>query len=228
MTQDIGTRMKSYESNRRLTDGAVIIRVDGKAFHTWTSQVGAVKPFDPAVMYAMTKATIFTSESMQGFKLAYTQSDESTFLITNIDKQQQWFGGKLDKIVSIAASTFTYWFNKSMEYWVNFKGYQRVPAFFDARTFNIPIEDAANNFYWRQLDWVRNSVVMLGRAHFSHKQLQNKSTTDVKQMLNEAGHSWDALASYEKYGRFVLTDRTVISDRMSYSDINELAGINAT
>lgn len=229
MTQDIGTRMKSYESNRRLSDGAVIIRVDGKAFHTWTKEINANKPFDQAVITSMYYATRKVAEYMQGFKLAYTQSDEATFLITNLgEKEQPWFGGKLDKLVSVTASMFTYYFNEEFKYWTVSRGYKEVPAFFDARAFNIPVEDAANCFYWRQLDWLRNSVTMLGRAHFSHKELLNKSAKEVKAMLLEKGIDWEALPLDEKYGTFIIQELIAICMPVKYEDINRLAGINVT
>lgn len=227
MTQDIGTRMKSYEANRRLAKGAVIIRVDGKAFHTWTKQIKADKPFDAAVMRTMMQATNETAYQMQGFRLAYTQSDEATFLLVSEENQELWFGGKLDKVVSIASSMFTYYFNNAWEYSVVTRGYSSIPAFFDARAFNIPIGDAANCFYWRQLDWMRNSITMLARAHFSHKQLHGKSTRDMKLMLAEKGVTWEELSPEEKYGTFI-TNVGSLRDRADYYLINELAGINAT
>lgn len=227
MTQDIGTRMKSYEQNRRLANGAVIIRVDGKAFHTWTKKISAGRPFDEAIMTSMQMATLKTSRQMQGFKLAYTQSDESTFLLTNIDNQQQWFGGKLDKVISVSASMFTYYFNEEFAYWVNTRGYPQEPAFFDARAFNIPIDDAANCFYWRQLDWMRNSVTMLARNHFSHKDLQGKSTQQMKSMLESIDVFWEMLFPWEKYGTFISPEgKLPFSMQMNYTKINEMAGLN--
>ena len=46
-----------------------------------------------------------------------------------------------------------------------------VDTKFDARCFNIPKEEVANYFYWRQLDATRNSIQMVGQANFSHKEL---------------------------------------------------------
>jgi len=230
MTQDIGTRMKSYEQNRRVADGAIIVRIDGKAFHTWTKEINAERPFDMAVISSMADATFQVSRQMQGFSLAYTQSDESTFLLTNLgEKEQSWFAGKLDKIVSVTASMFTYYFNYAYNYWCLSRGYPKVPAFFDARAHNIPIEDAANNFVWRQQDWMRNSVNMLAQAHFSHKELQGKSTLDVKQMLLDIDVNWDDLSEWNKYGTFFTKDIELPqSIKADYNKINELAGISVT
>lgn len=224
---DIGTRMKSYESNRRLAKGAVIIRVDGKAFHSWTDRIKANRPFDRAVIESMIYAMEQTVKEMQGFRLAYTQSDECTFLLTNLDEaQEMWFGGKQDKLISITASTFTIHFNDMIRGLKTEADYTK-PALFDARAHNIPVEDAANNFFWRQQDWIRNSVHMLGRAHFSHKELYNKSVKDIKDMLGEKGIFWDRLFEDEKYGTFYNLEG-FLPGKLTYEQINELAGIDVT
>lgn len=230
MSLDIGIRMKSYEIPRVLEKGAVIIRVDGKSFHTWTNQVGAIKPFDTAIIACMTYASIRVSESMQGFRLAYTQSDESTFLLANEgEKEELWFGGKLDKLVSITASMFTYYFNERFNFFAkHYDQYVTVPAFFDARAFNIPIEDAANCFYWRQIDWLRNSISMLGRAHFSHKELSGKSVDKVKEMLLKKGIDWEDCLDYEQFGTFITMEQVPLHLKADYSIINRMAGISVT
>lgn len=226
MTQ-IGTRMKSYEANRRLAGGAVIVRVDGKAFHTWTKQVGARKPFDRLIIGTMGDAMRYTAQQIQGCKLAYTQSDEVTFLLANTGEEQLWFGGKQDKVVSLASSMFTYYFNNMWGHRATEVGLRNVAAFFDARAHNIPVEDAANNFVWRQQDWMRNSVQMLGRAYFSHKELIGKSVEDIKEMLLHKDVDWHSLQSWEKFGTFFNGKETVYK-RLNYDEINEFAGIDVT
>ena len=74
-------------------------------------------------------------------------------------------------------------------------------AMFDARCFNIPKEEVTNNFYWRQLDASRNSIQMVGHANFSHKELQNKSSNDIQDMLmTQKGINWNDLPTYQKRG----------------------------
>lgn len=51
---------------------------------------------------------------------------------------------------------------------------------FDARVFNVPKDEVCNNLLWRQNDATRNSIQMVGRAYFSHKQLDKKSTSDIQ------------------------------------------------
>ena len=194
-----GDRIKRYEEAFRHQlppRQPLIIRVDGRAFHTYTRGMG--KPFDQLLMDAMVYATEKTAEDMQGFKLAYTQSDESTFLITDFDKldSQGWFGYELNKVVSLSASLFTAHFNRIMDG-------ERV-ATFDSRAFVVPLEDAPNVFTWRQKDWFRNSISMLAQAHFSHKQLHGKKTTDMHDMLHGKGINWATdLTDQQKNGTFL-------------------------
>lgn len=220
----IGERMKSYETDYRLDKGAVIIRVDGKNFHTWTEKIGANKPFDYGIRDAMLMATARTSNHMQGFKLAYTQSDESTFLLMNTDeKAQGWFDYKVQKLTSITASYFTYYFNQYNH------GQGTPPAFFDARAFNVPIDDVANNFVWRQQDWKRNSIQMVAQTYFSHKELQGLNNDQVMKKLESIGKQWDLVPSYSRFGTFICDTKfgkVAYAEHWDYDKINEMVGIN--
>jgi tRNA(His) guanylyltransferase len=210
----IGDRMKKYErvSAHQLTpNSCVFVRVDGRAFHTFTRD--CVRPFDHDLMASMRYAAIETSREIQGFKLAYTQSDECTFLLTDFDTIQTegWFGYDLSKLVSLSASLFTAHFNKH---------YDRGLATFDSRAFVVPLEDAPNVFIWRQRDWERNSLQMLARAHFSHKRLHEKGRRELHDLLMlEKGINWAELDEAEKNGTVVWADRTTSSPRLDYTQI---------
>jgi len=197
----IGDRMKeNYENRSRymLTRRTpVIIRLDGRAFHTITKH--CEKPFDRTLATALDNTAIELCREMQGAKCAYLQSDEISILLTDFDKldTQAWFDYNLQKIVSISAGIASAIFTKL---WCEGKHI----ATFDCRAFNIPKEEVANYFIWRQKDWTRNSVAMLAQAHFSHKQLYNKTQSDMHDMLHEKGINWADLESIWKNGRFVL------------------------
>lgn len=65
-------------------------------------------------------------------------------------------------------------------------------AMFDARCFNIPKEEVTNLIYWRQLDATRNSIQMVGQAHFSHDELQDKTCNMIQDMLmTKYGINWN-------------------------------------
>lgn len=199
----LGDRIKQYEEvyQYKLTPrSCLFIRVDGKAFHTYTRNFK--RPFDWTLMDAMTTAACKTAEEMQGFKGAFVQSDEATFMLTDFDtlQTQGWFGYELAKVISISASAFTAHFN---QYMLDKYVQQPTPAMFDSRAFIVPKEDAANVFIWRQKDWTRNSIQMLARMHFSHKELNQKSVSGMHEMLHTKGINWADLAPQEKNGTFI-------------------------
>lgn len=213
--------MKSYEEQLRFPKGAVVIRVDGKAFHTWTKKVGCERPFDERLTTAMQRAAYFTSQEMQGFKLAYTQSDECTFLLANTEEMSEpWFGYKPNKLISITASMFTYFFNREFN--------NKLPAFFDARAFSIPIEDAANSFVWRQQDNKRNYIQAYALSNFSKKEVHGKSCKELTEQLEKNKLSVEDLPEWVRFGTFVVNKsdgtRFFLRKPLDYYIINELIG----
>lgn len=116
MSKDsLGDRMRhNYEDRFRFSlprRTPAVLRVDGKAFHTFTR--GCEKPFDTRLGDAMIAAAKAVAEEMQGFKLAYVQSDEASFLVTDFDQlqTQAWFDYNKSKMESITASCMTAHFN---------------------------------------------------------------------------------------------------------------------
>jgi len=130
---------------------------------------------------------------IQGCLCAYVQSDEISLLLTDYRRFNTDYN--LQKIVSVSAAMATAYFN---EYYDS----DRI-AFFDSRAFNLPREEVNNYFVWRQKDWIRNSVQMMGQAHFSHRELQNKSCSDIHEMLHSKGLNWAHLPSRWKNGSFI-------------------------
>ncbi len=196
----LGDRMKAnYEDRSRyyLTRRTpVIIRLDGRAFHTLLCH--CQKPFDDSFRNTMSVTALNVCCEIQGAKCAYVQSDEISILLTDFDtlETQAWFDYNLQKLVSVSASLtstiFTFLFPL-----------EEKIATFDSRAFNIPKEEVANYFVWRQKDWIRNSVTMLAQSHFSHKELMNKSQADMHDMLHEIGVNWVDLDAKWKNGTLV-------------------------
>lgn len=217
----LGDRIKAYEacSAPRLTPNVpVVIRVDGRAFHTFTR--GMRRPFDQVLMKVMVDAAVETAREMQGFKLGYVQSDEASFLLTDYDSHETaaWFGNEVNKLVSLSASLFTGYFNAA------FHG-EHPPAAFDSRAFSVPREDAPNAFVWRQQDWSRNSLQMVARAHFSHRELIGKNRAALHEMLHGVGVNWSTdFTAQEKNGTFILADKSTHHDVWRYEDIEGYLG----
>lgn len=213
MSDSLGDRIKKYEGvyKRHLTSKMpVIVRLDGKAFHTYTK--GFNRPFDHRIIDGMVYAAKKVAENMQGFKLGYIQSDEASFLITDYYdvNTQGWFNYNHDKIVSISASLMTIHFNRYMH---SRALYDKI-ALFDSRAFNVPREDVVNCFLWRCQDWKRNSLQMYARSVFSHKELHKKNASDMHEMLYSEGKNWATdLMDVEKNGTFLVKEDREIQRR---------------
>lgn len=196
---DLGDRMKEYESCNRLTlpdNLPVVVRIDGNKFSTWTR--GFEKPFDIRFINIMNEVAKFTIEKMQNARFAFVQSDEISFIMYKKNfRAQPWFGNGVQKMASIASSIATAKLN-SMECCKD------RPAWFDGRCFVLPRNEVKNYCLWRQRDWERNSIQMLARSMYSQKQLQNKNISDLNEMIFQKGQNWNDLPTYLKRGRCIV------------------------
>ena len=220
----LGDRMKGYEAipqNILMKRTPVIIRVDGKAFHTFTKRYCKDgEPYSNIMVSSMQMAALHMTHFMQGAVLAYGQSDEISFLLKDWSTfdTQQWFGGKIQKIVSVSAAM------ASTAFYAGIELYHRdepIPLqhrpLFDSRVYNIPMEEVANYFVWRQKDAILNSVNMYGQYHFSHKSLHGKNIQEVKDMLTEFEMPWENLPLINQRG-FCVEKTVGISSRMGNID----------
>lgn len=242
----LGTRMKTfYEAvpdTKLVKRMPVAIRIDGKAFHTFTQ--GFKRPFDEVLIKTMQQTTRYLCQNIQGCILGYTQSDEITLILVDYQTltTEAWFDYRVEKLCSIAASMATMAFNKFFTEYVgeyNFSKWDGVSkyedgtqeyihtllnavdkgAMFDARCFNIPKEEVTNLIYWRQLDASRNSVQMVGQAYFSQKELQDKSCSDIQDMLMTKGVNWNDFPVYQKRGSCCVKNKIVIESNGVTADV---------
>jgi len=208
---DLGDRMKLYEKvsqinlTRRMP---CIIRIDGKAFHTFTS--GMNKPWDIRLVNLFLESIIFLCENIQGLKIAYWQSDEVSLLLTDYEKitTDAWFDKNVQKMVSVSASLITAKFNRLLFRDLFFTEERYcIPVMFDSRVFTLPKEEVCNYFIWRQQDAERNSIQGLAQANFPHKQLLNLSCDKLQDKLFlEKGISWNNCATWQKRGACVVKE----------------------
>ena len=235
---DLGNRMKTFyeqiPKTKLMRRTPVIIRIDGKAFHTFTR--GFKRPFDEILIKTMQETTKYLCENIQGCVLGYTQSDEITLVLVDYQRFESsaWFDYEIQKICSISASMATMAFNKffaknvnsyefSDETWSEelktfdtsradvYKKALEKGAMFDARVFNIPKEEVTNCVYWRQLDASRNSIQMVGQANFSHKELHCKTCNDIQDMLMlQKNINWNDFPTHQKRGTCVVRNKIVL------------------
>ena len=233
VNDELGKRMKEYYENipktKLMRRTPVAIRIDGKAFHTFTR--GFEKPFDMVLVKSMQETMKYLCKNIQGCVFGYTQSDEITLILQDYKElnTDAWFDYEVQKMCSISSSMATMAFNKyfskmvmqlegdlAQEYetdgeteWVTkmekyLSAYRRScekGAMFDSRCFNIPKEEVCNLVYWRQLDATRNSIQMVGQANFSHSELHGKSCNIIQDMLlTQKGINWNDFPTECKRG----------------------------
>jgi tRNA(His) 5'-end guanylyltransferase len=225
----LGDRMKEYYENcykiklpRRMP---LIIRLDGKAFHTLTRN--CEKPFDKTIIKLMDETAKYLCENIQGAQLAYVQSDEISILVHNYKRltSSAWFDNDLEKIVSvssgIASSYFSLLYNESILAYRNHKDTLKSVVF-DSRAFVLPENEVCNYFIWRQKDWERNSIQMLAQSLYSHKELQNKNCADLNEVCFQKGKNWNDLSTDLKRGRCVI--KKEVQDCLTQKDLRERFG----
>lgn len=196
----LGDRMKDFYENRtrnflpRRT--YTIIRVDGKAFHSYTR--GLVRPFDKKLVNDMDETACYMCKNIQGAKFAFVQSDEISILLTDFEglTTDAWFDGNIQKIASISASLATAKFNELRPNKI---------ALFDSRVFTIPSDiEVENYFIWRQQDTTRNSISSVAQSMFSHRELENKNTDQMQEMCFQKGVNWNDFSAKLKRGRLIV------------------------
>lgn len=208
---DLGERMKAYEEVFRQKlpiRMPVVIRLDGKAFHTLTRK--CEKPFDVALNTALREAVIALLDEVPA-RMAYLQSDEISLLLIDYNKfeSMQWFDGIVPKMVSVAASIMG----------AEFSLRWGKPGYFDARVFAVPERDIINYFIWRQKDCTRNAISSAAQSVFSPKQLHGKSSEEMIAMLESAGKPWQSFP--EKLIRGTIAIRGEASTAPTFSEARE-------
>lgn len=229
----LGQRMKTYyeaiPKNKLMRRTPVAIRLDGKAFHTFTR--GFQKPFDDILVRSMQATMLYLCENIQNCVFGFCQSDEITLILVDYQTltTEAWFDYEVQKLCSISASmatlAFNCFFKEAVDIWdkqnglsgINYFNEDKEPALvklhdtywdayhkgamFDARCFNIPKEEVCNLIFWRQLDATRNSIQMVGQANFSQTELHGKSCNEIQDMLmTQKGINWNNFPAYLKRG----------------------------
>ena len=216
---NLDQRMKTYEyvtRNYLVRRTPIIVRVDGKAFHTLTRGMG--KPFDPVFVQTMQDTMKYLCENIQGCVLGYCQSDEITLVLVDYKSQKSsaWFDGNIQKICSISAAMATLAFNKALI--ENAKGNQKYDrklfrGMFDSRAFNLPKEEVCNCLIWRQKDSERNSIQALGQANFSHRELDGKKRNQIQDMLMaQKGINWNDLPVHLRRGACCVKKQVLLNE----------------
>lgn len=235
MNDELGTRMKEFYENRtryfipRKT--YTILRIDGKAFHSYTKN--CKKPFDLGLVEDMNQTTKYLCEHIQGAKFAYTQSDEISILMTDFEtpQTQMYFDGNIQKISSVVSGMATMEFNRLRQVTLvnDTEDIEKMTpreaiafvaslpmASFDCRCFTIPLRiEVYNYMIWRNNDASRNSVQMMARSLYSHKECTDKSCLQLQEMISNKGIDWENYDLGLKNGRLIVRESKLVPNEYS-------------
>ena len=187
----LGDFFKNKELKHSLDKkGWFVIRLDGKAFHTFTNKLQ--KPFDTTLSEAMRFTTKQLCSEIQNVKFAYTQSDEISLILCDLDSETTalWYDGEIQKITSVSASIATAHFNRT------YKHLDGKLAYFDARVFRLENEEEVQKYLmWRQIDSIKNAITLVSLKHYSHEEIHGKRSEEKKDMIN---NKKDSLSNYHE------------------------------
>lgn len=231
----IDDRMVAYEKEftSQKIDPSLpfVIRLDGHRFSKFTK--GTHNPYDYNLHNAFVNTTKLIMKEYD-CTIATTHSDEISLLFypeKNVltDKWKELiYAGRIQKMISIAASYCTMQFNRCLKEIFKDKKdqyieqsedskedgktaagrfYNRVmdgDAYFDCRIFQMPNEaDMFSYLFWRSsIDCRRNHVFKLARMHFSNKQLHGVNVKQMIEKLKEKGVDWEDEPVCFKRGTF--------------------------
>jgi tRNA(His) guanylyltransferase len=213
--QFLASRMKYYESAFDTIlplNTPVMMRLDGHGFSKFTSHFA--RPFDERIHTAMISVCTDLLSHFPSATVAYTQSDEITLVFP---AGVQAFSERVQKLCSLSASYCSVRFNLHLD-----KALKEMPeppvkhecigtAHFDARLFSVPsVEEALNNVIWRcRNDAVRNAVNGFARTMYSTKEMHQKKTQElIDMMLEEKGVKFeDAVPKWAVEGCLVKREQ---------------------
>lgn len=220
----LDTLEKRMQYYRSLTDyklmpkTPVLMMLDGRAFSKFCKKF--TKPYDDFFIHIMNETAKYLCENIEGCKFAYVQSDEISLYVSDMDnnESESWFGYRVSKILSIAASLATAKFNQlltielcktpcSTNDLVELVTNQKL-AEFDCKAWNVPTQnDVFAWFLFRQIDCIRNSKQMAAQTYIPHKELEGLHTDQqIEKLEKETGIKWAEYSDDKKFGRFIYKE----------------------
>ncbi|XP_046437172.1 probable tRNA(His) guanylyltransferase isoform X2 [Daphnia pulex] len=141
--------------DRCLPNSWIVVRVDGKGFHKFSTEHDYEKPNDMRALSLMNKAATSVMEEFKDICLAYGQSDEYSFVFR---KETQVYSRRSAKLSTNVCSLFTSAF---VYYWSeHFPSSKPLyPPVFDGRTVLYPSNQNIRDYLsWRQADCHINNL----------------------------------------------------------------------
>lgn len=215
----------------------VIIRVDGRSFKKFTKGLDKPfdKDLNAIFEYVCYKLrekvdnVKFVYSQSDEISLLLTDWDRTKE--DNGTRIDTWYDYRIQKMVSVISSETTRLFNKKVDeiaqgYYElskkediddNTKKYyetkynlwnnKKYNAVFDARAFNLPVEEVTNYFIQRQSDAIRNSQLGFSRSFYSQKELLNVSNAEALERVRiEYKQDYDDVSNVQKMGFCIVAN----------------------
>lgn len=142
--------VKSFEQEDRILPNTwIVVRIDGRGFHKFTTAHEFKKPNEERALNLMNRAAVTVMQEFKDIVISYGQSDEYSFVFK---KDAVIYNRRKEKIMSYVNSLFT---SAYVLYWKNyFKNVElKYPPFFDARIVLYPTDTNLRDYLsWRQAD----------------------------------------------------------------------------
>lgn len=199
-------REREWETKVDITDNYLGVRIDGRAFHTYTKH--AKRPFDEDMQVAMSAAMGAAYICLPNCLVAYTASDEISLIFENPSQiaDNFPFGGRIQKLVSILASAASAGFETCHPVWAN------NLAQFDARVFVLnDIQEVKDYMSWRRIDCMKNAISTAAVCTFGHNAVMNLSSDERWKMLQNTEYAH--IPNHFYYGIGMVKDYFFVANR---------------
>ncbi|KAI6647319.1 tRNAHis Guanylyltransferase [Oopsacas minuta] len=163
--------VKKFEQDDRCLLGCwIVVRIDGRSFHKFTSEHLFAKPNDLSALKLMDVAACSVMEEFRDIIFAYGQSDEYSFIF---DRKMSLFNRRSSKILTNLVSLFTSSYTYNWR--IHFPNTElKYPPAFDGRVVLYPNTIVLKDYLsWRQADCHINNlyntafweIVKSGKSH---------------------------------------------------------------
>ena len=201
-----------YSTMKVPKNSNIIVRLDGRKFHSLARALKLEKPYDDNFYRIITNVCLDIFNQFAP-KFIYTFSDEISILLDEIP-----FSGRVEKInsvfASVASRSFTYYLlnDCSNEFdLVKLSDNERnivFPISFDSRI--IPIDDSSISQYfkWRQDECWRNCINAYGiwalkkeyDSEEANEKIKGLKSSDIHDLLFERGINLNDVDTWKKRG----------------------------
>jgi len=149
--------VKNFEKSETLLPLTyIVIRIDGRGFHKFSSKYGFEKPNDRRALDLMNAAATGVLKELPDICFAYGLSDEFSFVF---DKACTLFERRESKIVTTVVSSFTSYYTYLWPLYFSTKPLSPPLPSFDGRAVLYPAERQLRDYVsWRQVDCHINNL----------------------------------------------------------------------